>query len=488
MAQPRKCCFTLCRATSSVSSTDEPITGRPAESAVVSSALLRSRLRPTRGGVGISGSDRSRVLHGVNSCGGQLAQQPVPTEQHAQHLQQFPQSQQAQAILGPDSTPADIKAPPSQCKEIHQLTGLGTDRGRVTGRGRSSRDSLHSRRIRPKGRVSRSLRVTAIAHHLPTRMFNGLCPQSQRGGGLPHPYIGGSQCRRVWTQWYGSIVEKFRDWAEREPGVRAAFIVGSQARAEQPADEWSDLDIVIFHNDPARLIESTDWFQSFGSVVLSMIETTAVGGSRERRVLYSDGKDVDFAAFATSAIPYLTGSPEGLGVLSRGFVVLIDKDHRLGELESLTKNKVPESIGLPTEAEFLANVSDFLYHLLWVAKKLRRGETWTAKMGCDGYLKRLLVRMIEWNTVATASTRVDVWHDGRFLDQWAPANVRAQLPAVFSRYDSRDLSRALGETGRLYSRLAHQVAGRFGWKYPTDAEVRVWELVHRTVEDGPTAP
>ena len=291
----------------------------------------------------------------------------------------------------------------------------------------------------------------------------------------------------MWARWYGSIVERFRKWADSESGVRAALIVGSQARTDEPADEWSDLDIAIFHTDPARLIDSTEWFQPFGTVVLSMVESTAVGGSRERRVLYSDGKDVDFAIFPSAAIPFIAGSPEGLSVLGRGFVILLDKDHQLGEFRSVARSKAPESLGLPTEEEFRANVSDFFYHLLWAAKKLRRGETWTAKMGCDGYLKLLLVRMIEWSTVASAPTKVDVWHDGRFLDRWAPPEVRARLPATFAQYETRDLSRALGETNLLYSQLAHQVAGRLGWSYPTEAEEAVWKLVHRTMTDLPSS-
>ena len=250
-----------------------------------------------------------------------------------------------------------------------------------------------------------------------------------------------------------------------------------------PADQWSDLDVVIFHTDPARLIDSTEWFQPFGSVVLSIVEATAVGGSRERRVLYSDGRDVDFAIFPSTAIPFLTEGPEGLSVLSRGFEILLDKDHQLGKLRPVAGSRAHESLGLPTEEVFRANVLDFFYHHLWAAKKLRRGEIWTAKMGCDGYLKLLLVRMIEWSTIASAPTKVDVWHDGRFIDRWAPPEVKAQLPATFAQYEAHDVSRALAETSRLYSRLAREVAGRFGWNYPTEAEGKVWELVNRTLRD-----
>ncbi len=304
----------------------------------------------------------------------------------------------------------------------------------------------------------------------------------------PRSYIHGSYYWGMWARWYGAIIEKFRQWAEKDPGVRAVIIVGSQARADTPADEWSDLDVVIFHTDASRLIAATDWFQAFGRVVLSMVESTAVGGSLERRVLYSDGRDVDFSIFPSAAISFLTGSEEGLSVLGRGFVILVDKDHQLDGLGSVVGPKKPESLGPSTEEEFLANVSDFYYHVLWFAKKLRRGEIWFAKMGCDGYLKLLLVRMIEWNTIARASAKVDVWHGGRFLDRWAPPDVKVVLPATFAQYEAHDVARALGETGHLYSRLAQQIAGRFGWSYPAEAEEAVWKLVDRTLSNLPTSP
>ncbi|HYA10694.1 MAG TPA: aminoglycoside 6-adenylyltransferase [Thermoplasmata archaeon] len=292
----------------------------------------------------------------------------------------------------------------------------------------------------------------------------------------------------MWARWYGPFVEKFRTWAENERGVRAALIVGSQARTEAPADEWSDLDLVVFHTDPPELIESTDWFQPFGTVVLSIVEPTAVGGSRERRVLYADGRDVDFAIFPAAAIPFLARSPEGLSVLGRGFAILVDKDRGFAELRATARSRASRTSGLPTKGEFQADVSDFYYHLLWFAKKLRRGETWLAKMGCDGYLKLLLARMIEWSTVASSSGRVDVWHDGRFLDRWAPSRVKSQLAATFAQYEAHDVSRALRETGQLYGELARQVAGQFGWSYPAEAEEMVTGFVQSTLASLPPPP
>jgi aminoglycoside 6-adenylyltransferase len=288
----------------------------------------------------------------------------------------------------------------------------------------------------------------------------------------------------MWARWYGPTVERFRKWAESEPDVRAAFIVGSQARGETPADEWSDLDLVICHNDPGRLIASTDWFQLFGTVVLSMVERTAVLGGRERRVLYSDGRDVDFAVFPAWVVPLIVNSPEAQAVLGRGYVVLVDKDRQFDRFEQPVVGR-PEPPRPPTREQYQDCVADFWYHLLWTAKKIGRGEVWTAKMGLDGHLKYLLLRMLEWQTVSKGGRDVDVWHDGRFLDQWAEPWVRRRLPLIFAQYDRRDEARALAETGRLFSEVAREVAATMKWSYPMEAEQALWGLSARVLKKFP---
>jgi len=285
----------------------------------------------------------------------------------------------------------------------------------------------------------------------------------------------------MWAPRYGSIVDRFRAWATEDTAVRAALIVGSQARTVEPADEWSDLDLVIFHLYPDQLLGATDWFGRFGPVVLSMIEPTAVGGGRERRVLYEGGRDVDFSVFPAFSIPFLADNAEGASVLRRGFEVLLDKDGQLARLPSLLSATPVPGSGGPSEEEFDASVADFWYHVLWTAKKLRRGEIWIAKMACDGYLKRLLGRMIEWHSMADPAA--EVRHEGRFLDRWAPASVRARLPGTFARYDRNDIARALLETGGLFSELARATAGNRGWVYPAETESAVRALVVGTLGD-----
>ena len=45
---------------------------------------------------------------------------------------------------------------------------------------------------------------------------------------------------------YRTFERDFASWAGATDDIRAAFIVGSRSRDDHPADEWSDLDIILY--------------------------------------------------------------------------------------------------------------------------------------------------------------------------------------------------------------------------------------------------
>ena len=90
---------------------------------------------------------------------------------------------------------------------------------------------------------------------------------------------------------------------------------------------WSDLDVFILPvDDPERYAERS----SLGCGVRRACHhvsssTTAVGGERERRVLYETGEDVDLPLIPVSAIERLEVSAVSTAPLARGYRVLVDK-------------------------------------------------------------------------------------------------------------------------------------------------------------------
>jgi aminoglycoside 6-adenylyltransferase len=199
-------------------------------------------------------------------------------------------------------------------------------------------------------------------------------------------------------------------WAAAHPGVRAVVLVGSQARSEVPADEYSDVDVAIFADEPAELLADADWPGIFGEPLLTFLEPTAVGGQLERRVLFRDGLEVDFSVFPAAGLEELLADPGAAATLARGYRILHDE---LGLGEHLAALSPPAA-----EMRELDEIGqDFWYHAIWAAKKWRRGEAMVARSCLELHLKGLL---LEADRLRAAG---DTWHGTRFAETWASPEV-----------------------------------------------------------------
>jgi aminoglycoside 6-adenylyltransferase len=276
------------------------------------------------------------------------------------------------------------------------------------------------------------------------------------------------------TQGFEKIIQRFCQWAETHSEVRAAMVVGSQARQDRPADEWSDLDLIVVTTDPETMAIDTNWLQALGKLLLTFIETNPAGGP-ERRVLFEGGLDVDIVPVLPQVIHQLINGVETnlsesvdlvVTLIGRGVRILFDLDGDLNRLvESISRLPIHQEVKpLPTEVEFLNLVNDFWYHAVWTAKHLRRGELWWAKGCCDGHMKSLLFSMLTWQAQTAGR---DTWFRGRFLEQWVEPQALQELGGTFAHYDREDIWQALFETMQVFEHVSQETSIRLGFAYPT---------------------
>jgi aminoglycoside 6-adenylyltransferase len=271
-----------------------------------------------------------------------------------------------------------------------------------------------------------------------------------------------------------ALVERLVAWVAGRPDVEAAVIVGSRARRDHPADPWSDVDLVLVTDHPERFLDDATWLAELGRPILSYRERTAVGGERERRVLFEGGQDLDVAVLRPAALA--APRPELAAVAARGARVLLDRSDVLGPvLAAAPAARAARGPALPGQEELDELVSDALHHLLLAARKLARGELWIARATLGGHLPALLLRLLEWHAVAAGPT--DVWHGGRFLEQWADPRFLARLPATDARYDAPELRRAVAAMHDLVRDVGLETADRLGLTYPVDADDGVRALL-----------
>src|SRR5688500_14884664 len=113
------------------------------------------------------------------------------------------------------------------------------------------------------------------------------------------------------------FLEAFVHWAEARDDVRAVVLVGSRARTDPPADEWSDVDLALVVDEPDRYLGDQRWVEAFGRPLLTFLEPTAVGRAFERRVLYESGLDVDIAVFTPAWLELAAEDPDTASVIRR---------------------------------------------------------------------------------------------------------------------------------------------------------------------------
>lgn len=270
---------------------------------------------------------------------------------------------------------------------------------------------------------------------------------------------------------YDRLISNFVQWAQSEDNIRLAIMIGSRARIDHPADDWSDLDVLLFARNPEPYWQPTEWLLEIGTPWLTFIETTPDGRGFERRVLFEGGLDVDIVPSRVSDLKAMLDHgipPDIVDMLRRGVRFLVDKEGFQLQLQS-ARLELP-FYQPPSEGEFLNLVNDFWYHTVWTGKHLRRGELWWAKSCCDGYLKNLLRQVMEWHTRSLVGMDVDTWLRGRFLEEWVDPRALKSLPAVFAHYDEEDVWRALMATMDLFHWLAIEISERLGYSYPTSGE------------------
>jgi aminoglycoside 6-adenylyltransferase len=288
---------------------------------------------------------------------------------------------------------------------------------------------------------------------------------------------------------YEELTERIVKWVETRQDIKAAIVVGSRARTDHPADEWADLDIMLLTTDPTYYISTSDWTYSIGKPLLTFIEPTSTGGEKERRVLFEGMLDVDFAIIPIKRAQQLMQSPfnpevtaQIANTFGRGIRVLVDKEGKASQFQKLIQSIENPAPNPPTKHEFLELVSDFIYHAVFTAKHLQRGELWWTVTCLNCYMQRLLLRMIEWHALATHDWKHNTWFRGRFLEEWAHPQVLKELRETFAHYDREDIKRALLAAVNLSRWLSTATAEKLGYPYPAQADAQATKWIEQVFQ------
>jgi aminoglycoside 6-adenylyltransferase len=276
---------------------------------------------------------------------------------------------------------------------------------------------------------------------------------------------------------YDTIRQRFCKLCEASDDVGSSLVFGSQANSTIRSDEWSDLDLLTFCDEPILFLENQHWLSEIGEIQISFCELNVFGCGIEVRVLFDGGYDVDFLFFPSSEIAQILSSTEVASWIKKGSEVIVDKNGKLAPLIRAVSYSEQSKYQDPSSAEYTNLVGDFYFHTVWTVKKYLRGELLTAKNCCDGYMKELLMRMAMWHTRSRNQDETFGYYGSRYFEVWAEPWIRRGLSTAYAYYDNNDLIRSLDSTSRLFSRVAKETAELLLYKYPSRYEEYSQKLI-----------
>ena len=292
-------------------------------------------------------------------------------------------------------------------------------------------------------------------------------------------------------------------WGKARKDVRGILILGSRARTDHPADEWSDIDFAIAVKDPERYMRDRRWVADIGQTAASYRDPNP--GGVTLHTLFASGVYADFGFIpiadvrqAVTFMPWVrrlapvldrlpasiaSGLEEQLqesgAYLQTGVRTILDKDGVAERFLGLL-TPLPEATASPSAHDFTEVVSEFWFNTARIAKHLRRGELWyVTSNDWSNYMQPLLLRMIEWHAKARHGFDYETWRDGRFLEEWADPATVARLKGTYADHDEDAAWKALLATMDLFRDLARDTAKRLNFDYPSEADDTITEQVTR---------
>ena len=268
-------------------------------------------------------------------------------------------------------------------------------------------------------------------------------------------------------------------WAESQPEVRAILVIGSRARRDLTADEWSDLDLIVFATDSERYLAGDEWLHDIGQVWLNLPHQTG-GGHQERLVHFDGGCKVDFVFFAVDDLRRMVESGKLGDIYHRGYYVLVDKDELAAQLPP--SPFAPPPYEKPSTDLFTLAVNSFWHDAAYVARQIRRRNLWAANMRNAKMKEMVLLRMLEWHARAVNGWDYDTWHNGYLMSEWTDPQTWDELQSTFGGLGVVESWRALLAMMDLFRRLAVETASGLGYTYPGATDERFTRLVKRLYE------
>jgi streptomycin adenylyltransferase len=271
------------------------------------------------------------------------------------------------------------------------------------------------------------------------------------------------------------------DWAHAHPDIRALVQIGSRVQPGAASDSWSDYDYQLITSRPGSYRDGS-FAEKLGRCWAHGSKMT-FGNALKVTAVFEGALEADFVVLrhievliAVTALRWPQTARLWPRALSRGVADLRGvagsgwKMIKGGALWEERYSRISFTTVPLSEGEFGRWCGEFWSQLVWVAKKVARGEYRAAQRGIHEHLLENTLRMLEQEALLDGRK---AFPRGRRAELWlSPEQLGAT--DISSRPDRIALVGALWQVADAFSKSSAAVAGKKGWKARDSAAITGW--------------
>jgi hypothetical protein len=225
---------------------------------------------------------------------------------------------------------------------------------------------------------------------------------------------------------------------------------------------------------PQKYSQDSNWLESIGDTWLAVIGKTSIGDD-EWTVLFAGGVKVDIilaTATGYEDLNRLVSDSPYRSVIARGSRSIYEAEEPPSFSTAESSSDVIKP--LPTNSDFLSLANSCLLFCSRSHMTAKRDDLIRSVNLLSCELRPRLFELAAMYAVVQNPT-TDYWYGGRFIDQWADANIYEDLGKSYARLDAVEVRSALNASLKMIIEMATKISEALGYTFPTqgqDASIR----------------
>jgi len=258
--------------------------------------------------------------------------------------------------------------------------------------------------------------------------------------------------------------------AVQDDRIRAVAMNGSRTNPNVPKDRFQDYDIVYLVTEVDSFLHDPNWIDVFGErIIMQTPENMSLspptrGGRFSYLMLFTDENRIDLTLVPLDEKDKYCNE-------DKLTIILMDKDRSLPALPPPSDEDYWAQ--RPSAETFADCCNEFWWVSTYVAKGLWRNEFIYAQEHLNGYVRPMLLRMLEWQVGTQTEFSVSIGKSGKYLEKYLSPQSWQELLATYADGSYAGVWNSLFAMGNLFRHTAQYVAEHWNYEYNEEEDRRV---------------